>query len=271
MTPAMTSPVTDPPPGPSLTLQRDGGVARIRINRPRTLNAIDADLAAAFLTACRSIEQDPAVRVVVLSGEGRAFMAGGDIALFREDPQSIARLLIEPMHEAMLVLARLNSPVIARVHGAVAGGGMSLALASDFVLAAEGTRFSFAYLALGTSCDLGASWTLPRLVGLRRALDIAMSPEPIDAETALSLGLINRVVPAAALAEETETLATRLAHGPTLALGQVKRLMRQSFDNDFPTQLSLERDGFKACAETQDFREGVAAFLDKRRASFQGR
>ena len=261
----------NPPPAPCLVFQREGSVARIRFNRPQSLNAIDASLALALRDACRSIEDDPAVRVVILSGEGRAFMAGGDVAQFRDSPQSIASSLIEPLHEAALILTRLPAPVIASVHGAVAGGGMSLALLCDFVLAAEGTRFSFAYLALGTSCDLGASWTLPRLIGLRRALDIAMSSEAIDAATALSLGLVNRVVPAAALQQETETFAARLAHGPTLAQGFVKRLMRQSFDHDLASQLSLERDAFKACVESDDFREGVSAFLEKRRAAFQGR
>ena len=259
------------PPDPSVVFQREGSVARIRFNRPHALNAVDASLAQAFRAACRSIEKDPAVRVVILSGEGRAFMAGGDIAQFRERPQSISSSLIEPMHEGLLILTNLRAPVIASVHGAVAGGGMSLALACDLVVAAEGTRFSFAYLALGTSCDLGASWTLPRLVGLRRALDIAMCSEAIDAPTALRLGLINRVVPASALGEETERLVARLSCGPPLALGIVKRLMRESFDRDLPSQLSLERDGFKTCAETHDFREGVSAFLEKRRASFQGR
>jgi 2-(1,2-epoxy-1,2-dihydrophenyl)acetyl-CoA isomerase len=259
------------PPGPPLVFQREGSVVRIRFNRPHALNAIDASLALAFRAACRSMEEDPAVRVVILSGEGRAFMAGGDIAQFRDSPQSISSSLIEPMHEGLLVLTNLPAPVIASVHGAVAGGGMSLALACDFVVAAEGTRFSFAYLDLGTSSDLGASWTLPRLVGLRRALDIAMSPEKIDASTALRLGLINRVVPAEALGEETERVAARLSCGPTLALGVVKRLMRESFDRDLPSQLSLERDGFKACTETNDFREGISAFLEKRRAVFQGR
>jgi 2-(1,2-epoxy-1,2-dihydrophenyl)acetyl-CoA isomerase len=259
------------PPDPPVVFQREGSVARIRFNRPQALNAADASLAQAFRAACRSIEKDPAVRVVILSGEGRAFMAGGDIAQFREGPQSISSSLIEPMHEGLLILTNLNAAVIASVHGAVAGGGMSLALACDFVIAAEKTRFSFAYLDLGTSCDLGASWTLPRLVGLRRALDIAMSSEAIDASAALRLGLINRVVPAADLGEETQRFATRLSCAAPLALGTVKRLMRQSFDRDLPSQLDLERDGFKACAETDDFREGVSAFLEKRRAAFQGR
>jgi 2-(1,2-epoxy-1,2-dihydrophenyl)acetyl-CoA isomerase len=268
---AKASRVMNLPPGPGLVFQREGSVARLRFNRPQSLNAIDASVALAFRDACRSIKEDPAIRVVILSGEGRAFMAGGDIAQFRDSPQSIASSIIEPMHEGLLILTNLPAPVVASVHGAVAGGGMSLALACDFVVAAEGTRFSFAYLALGTSCDLGASWTLPRLVGLRRALDIAMSSETIDAPTALSLGLVNRVVPAAALGEETERFAVRLSHGPPLALGLVKRLMRQSFERDLPSQLSLERDAFQACAESHDFREGVLAFLDKRRPQFQGR
>lgn len=253
-----------------LLLERDGAIARIRFNRPQVLNAIDAAMACAFRDACRAIANDSEVRVVVLSGEGRAFMAGGDVAQFRDDPASIAPSLIDPMHEGLRLLSELRAPVIASLHGAVAGAGMSLALACDLAIAAEGTRFNFAYTKLGASCDLGASWSLPRLIGLRRALEIALLCDTLDTADAHRLGLVNRVVPPAALAEETERLAARLVSGPPVANGWLKRLMRESLSRDLSAQLDAERHGFAACAATRDFGEAVAAFLEKRPASYLG-
>jgi 2-(1,2-epoxy-1,2-dihydrophenyl)acetyl-CoA isomerase len=252
-------------------LEFDGPIATLKLNRPEVLNAADAALALAFRDACFALEGDTSVRVVVLSGEGRAFMAGGDIARFRESPHAIAKTLIDPLHEGVQCLVRMRAPVIASLHGAVAGAGLSLAMACDLAIAAEGTRFSFAYAKLGASCDLGGSWHLPRQVGLRRALEIALLGETFDAAQALQLGLLNRVVPAAALADETRQLAERLAAGAPLALGQLKRLMRDSSSRDLPEQLAAERAAFAASVETNDFQEGVAAFLARRAPGYEGR
>ncbi|HJV26006.1 MAG TPA: enoyl-CoA hydratase-related protein [Aromatoleum sp.] len=249
---------------------REGVVAHIRFNRPTVLNAIDSTMAAAFLRACRAIAADPEIRVVVISGEGRAFMAGGDIAQFREDAAKIPTTLIDPMHEALAILTTLNAPVIASLQGAVAGAGMSLALACDLAIAAEDTRFNLAYMNLGTTCDLGASWNLPRVIGLRRALEVALLSEPIDAMEALRLGLVNKVVPVASLADETRKLAARLASGAPFAQGMLKRLFRESFSHGFDAQLAAERDAFTACSATTDFAEGVSAFLERRRARYTG-
>jgi len=257
----------DPSP---LICTRSGAVARIRLNRPAVLNAADSALALAFRDACRDIAADTAVRVVVLSGEGRAFMAGGDIAQFRDDPQSIPTALIDPLHEGMLCLSRAQAIVIASLHGAVAGAGMSLALGCDLAVAAVGTRFNFAYANLAASCDLGGSWHLPRLVGLRRAMEIALLCESIDSTQALQMGLVNRVVPAESLAEETDRLAARLASGAPVAQGLIKRLLRESSSRDLAGQLAAEREAFADCVATRDFGEAVSAFLAKRPASYQG-
>jgi 2-(1,2-epoxy-1,2-dihydrophenyl)acetyl-CoA isomerase len=257
-------------PAPPLLYQRDGPITRLHFNRPEVLNAIDSPMACAFRDACRAIAEDSEVRVVVLNGAGRGFMAGGDIAQFRADPQSIPHMLIDPMHEGLVCLTTLRAPVIGSLHGAVVGAGMSIALACDLALAAEGTRFNFAYGKLGASCDLGASWSLPRIVGLRRALEIALLSDSIDAQEALRLGLVNRVVPAAHLAEETERLANRLASAPPIALGLIKGLMRESFSRSLPKQLEAERESFASCVATRDFGEAVAAFLEKRPATYQG-
>ena len=162
---------TTPPP---LLLERHGAIATLCFNRPGALNAIDVPLALALRDTVRSLAQDDSVRCVVLCGAGKGFMAGGDLATLRADPVQGAKDLLAPLNEAVALLAQLNAPVIAQVHGVAAGAGLSLMLQADFVLAAEGTRFNLAYINLGTSCDVGASWALPRLVGLRRALEIAM-------------------------------------------------------------------------------------------------
>ena len=156
------------------------------------------------------------------------------------------------------------------MHGAAAGGGLSLMLMCDFVLAAEGTKFNLAYINLGTSCDVGASWALPRLVGLRQALEIALLGENFNADEALRLGLINRVLPAAELDAAAHAFAQRIASGPTVAYGQMRRLLRDSLTRDLPAQLQAEAQAFLACAQTSDFREGVAAFFAKRPAQFTG-
>lgn len=258
-------------PDPPVLLEREGAIARIRFNRPQALNAADSALALAFRDACLAIAADASVRVVVLSGNGRAFMAGGDIAQFRDDAAAVPATLIDPLHEGLLCLSQLQQPVIASLHGAVAGAGMSIALGCDLAIAAEGTRFNFAYTKLAASCDLGGSWHLPRLVGLRRALEIALLCEPIDAAQALQLGLVNRVVAADALASHTEQLAQRLAAGPPLAQGLVKRLLRDALSRNLSGQLDAERAAFSRCAASADFAEGVEAFLAKRAPLFSGR
>ncbi|MDD2711571.1 MAG: enoyl-CoA hydratase-related protein [Simplicispira sp.] len=254
-----------------LEVTREGGVATLRFNRPGALNAIDVPMAQALLAAARALADDASVHAVVLCGAGKGFMAGGDLATMRADPVQGAADLLGPLNEAVQVLASMNAPVIAKVHGVAAGAGLSLMLQADLVIAAEGTRFNLAYINLGTCCDVGASWSLPRLVGLRHALEIALMGETLTAPDALRLGLVNRVVPAEALDAEVQQLAERLANGPTLAYGAMKRLMRASFDRDLPTQLQAEAAAFTGCAATHDMRAGIEAFFAKQPAHFEGR
>lgn len=250
---------------------REDGIAHIRFNRPDVLNAIDIPTAESFLAACQSAAADSEVRAVVISGEGRAFIAGGDLAAMQRAPVETAQALIKAMHGGIALLASMNAPVLGSLHGAVAGGGLGVALACDLAIAAEGTRFNLAYGNIGASSDCSTSWGLPRLVGLRRALEIALLGQTFDAAEALRIGLVNRVAPAAELEAETMKLARRLADGPPLALGRLKRLMRESFDRDLQGQLDAEAEGFAYCAATEDFAEGVAAFFEKRQARYRGR
>jgi len=267
---AATAP-SAPAPQPPLLLERHGAIATLRFNRPEALNAIDVPMANAFLAAVQSIAADPGVRAVVLRGNGRGFMAGGDLATLRADPVQGAIDILTPLNAALQLLAQMNAPVIAQVHGAAAGAGLSLVLMADYVIAAEGTRFNLAYINLGTSCDVGASWALPRIVGVRQALEIALLGEAFTADDALRLGLVNRVVPGAELDSATTALALRLASGPTLAYGAMKRLMRASMDHTLPEQLAAEKDAFVHCAGTEDFRAGVEAFHQRQGPQFVGR
>ena len=249
---------------------RDGAVATLRFNRPAALNAIDVPMAEALLAAVQQLQADDSVRAVLLSGAGRGFMAGGDLATLQADPVGGSAALLKPLNAALTVLNAMNAPLIAQVHGVAAGAGLSLMLQADFVLAAEGTRFNLAYVNIGASCDVGASWALPRLVGLRRALEIAMLGEMFDAAAAERMGLINRVVPAAALEAEALAFARRLAQGPTVALGRLRRLMRTSFERDLAGQLDAESAAFRECASSDDFKIGIDAFFAKTKPAFTG-
>ncbi|WP_312304567.1 enoyl-CoA hydratase-related protein [Pulveribacter sp.] len=253
-----------------LIISRQGAVATLRFNRPASMNALDLPAALALRDAVRAIAQDGDVRAVLLQGSGRAFVAGGDLAALRADPVQAAQDLLGPLNETLLLLQALDAPVIAQVHGAAAGAGLSLMLMCDFVLAAEGTKFNLAYINLGTSCDVGASWALPRLVGLRQALEIALLGETFTTDDALRLGLVNRVLPATELDAAARAFAERIASGPTVAYGHMRRLMRASLDRDLAAQLAAEAQSFDACARTADLREGIEAFFAKRAPQFKG-
>ncbi len=257
-------------PAAPVLLQRDGGVAILTLNRPGSMNALDIPMAQAFYGCCLALQGDPGVRAVVIKGAGRAFGVGGDLAALRDDPAATAMALIEPLHQAVRLLTSMDAPVIASLHGAVAGGSMSLSMACDLAIAADTARFNLAYVNVGASCDLSGSWHLPRLVGLRNAMAIALLGDSLDAAEALRLGLVNRVVPAAELEAATMALAQRLAAGPTLAIGRTKRLLRQSLDNSLSTQLDLERDSFRDSTGTADFGEALDAFFGKRAPFFGG-
>ena len=257
----------------ALLSEQQDGVVTLTLNRPKVLNALDVTTATALQAALSDCERDQSVRVVVLRGSGRGFMAGGDIAYFAEDPAHLApriKSLIEPFHNAIRIIRRMPKPVIASVHGVAAGAGVSLAMACDLVLAAQSTRFTLAYSALGASPDGSSTYFLPRRVGFGKALELALLSDAFDAETAQRYNIVNQIVPDDTLSQETQDLAGRLANGPTLAYANIKALINQSLDNSLDEQLNLEADSFQACAKTADFREGVAAFLAKRQASFKG-
>ncbi|MFT4149997.1 MAG: enoyl-CoA hydratase-related protein [Paracoccaceae bacterium] len=259
--------MTDP-----VLLHIAGPVAQITFDRPDALNAIDVALAQAFDRATSAAVATPGVRVIVLSGNGRAFMAGGDLAAFRQsdDRAAEAEAIIAPMNSALSRLHGSGILTLALLQGPVAGAGLSLALAADFAIAAETAMLSFAYLKIGAPADCGISWTLPRAVGLRRALWLAMEGSALPAGQALDWGLVTRVVPADALAAEGARLAARLAALAPGAAAALKTLMLQGFGQDFTATLETEKQAFRTAAATDDFAEALEAFFEKRPARFTG-
>lgn len=254
------------------------GVVTLTFNRPKVMNAIDTTMREGFEAAIDRIESDPGARVVVLKGAGGGFMAGGDIKFFTEitplPPAERSRRFegfIHDVHPLILRLRRLRTPLIASVHGPVAGIGMSFLMACDLAIAAEDAFFTLAYCHIGTSPDGGSSFFLPRTVGMKRAMEVALLGERIDARTAHAWGLVNWVVPAAELGDRTAALTHRLANGPAKAYAGTKRLLERSLGSSIESQLQAEAESFAACAGTEDFVEGVAAFIGKRPPKFQGR
>jgi 2-(1,2-epoxy-1,2-dihydrophenyl)acetyl-CoA isomerase len=260
----------------TVLLSFEEGVATVTLNRPEVMNALDIEMARALPGAIEHAAYSSAVRAIVLTGSGANFMVGGDIRVFAEHlghgTQDDLVDAVRQFQRAAKLLRRAPKPVLAKVRGAVAGGGMSLVLACDLVAAAADTTFTAAYAGIGASPDGGMTYHLPRLVGQRVALEIAMLSEPLDAARALELGLVNWVVPEPELDEVAARTAARLAKGPTRALARTKALVSQSFGREMSDQLEAELESFVNCfAGSPDFAEGVRAFVEKRRPAFRGK
>ncbi|MEJ0024704.1 MAG: enoyl-CoA hydratase-related protein [Rhizomicrobium sp.] len=253
-------------------LQIADGVAAIVLNRPESGNAIDRELARELMLATHACEKDRGVRAVVLRGNGRLFCAGGDLKAIQGEGNAAAayvRELLAYLHEALSAMARIPVPVIAGIHGAAAGAGFSLACATDLAVATRSARFVMAYATVGLTPDGSSSWYLPRLVGLRRALQLSLLNRELTAEEAFGWGLLNEIVDDDALPEAVTALARRLASGPTAAHGGAKRLLRMSLDNTLETQLMEEMRTICAALDGGEAREGLAAFIAKRPANFR--
>jgi len=249
------------------------GVARIEFNRPERLNALDLETAQAFRSAVLRVLSNGEVRAIILAGAGRAFIAGGDLAELKaaEDRASAAGALIDVMHEALLALHESGVPSIAALKGPVAGAGMSIALMTTFALASEDASLNMAYIKFAAPPDCGGSWALTRLVGPRRAAEIALLSEPIEARRAFEMGLVNRVVAAEALDAEVNALAAILANGPQAATRRTLGLIASAQTNALAIQLGAERNAFVASAGSDEFDEALAAFFERRAPNFEGR
>ncbi|MHB8605311.1 MAG: enoyl-CoA hydratase/isomerase family protein [Thermoplasmatota archaeon] len=257
---------------------RAGGVLTLTLNRPEKRNALDAGLADALLAALADAARDDAVRCVVLAGAPPTFCAGGDVDAMRarhDAPEGAAQATKAVQEGRFGALARallsLPKPVVANVSGDAFGAGLSLVLASDFAVASEGARFSASFARMALIPDAGASFLLPRLVGLRAARELALLAEPIGAARALSLGIVSEVVVAAGLDARVEVVAGRLAEGPTRALGLVKEALFAGASGTLEDALAREANLQALAFGLGDHREAVDAFVARRRPDFRGR
>lgn len=259
----------------TIQLEMRETVAIVTLNRPDALNALTVTMAGDFKRAFAEARESGA-RVIVLTGAGRAFCAGGDLREMQQIAKQEGRLdafFDEPLqllHECVLLIRQTPLPVIAAVHGAASGAGCNLALACDLVIAGEGAKFNQAFIRIGLTPDCGGTFTLPRLVGEKIAAELLMTGDVVPAARAAQLGMINAVVPDAELMDAALQLAGRLASAPTAAIGRIKRLLEASATNDLAAQLELERSTQIESGQTNDFKEGVTAFLEKRSPKFSG-
>ncbi len=256
----------------SLQFKITDGIASLTLDRPEQGNAIDFGLARELGDAAQACADDPAVRCVVLTGTGRLFCAGGDIKAFVAEgtPGPTLRRLADAVHAGVRILAAMRKPLVVLVNGPAAGAGLSLAAIGDIVLATEQAHFTAAYTAIGLTPDGGMTWLLPRLVGLRAAQEMILTNRRVGADEAAALGLVTRVVPAEALAAEGEAIARRLAEAPMAALGASRRLIMDGMESRFFDHLDAESAAISVAGEHAEGREGVEAFLARRKPDFKG-
>lgn len=249
----------------------EDGVARLTLDRPPR-NMIDIEMGRELMHAAMRCDEDPEVRAVLISGAGEMFSGGGDLKEFStaaDDLPLLVKELTTYLHAAVSRLVRMRAPVISAVNGSAAGGGLSLLLASDVVFATESASFHYAYSRVGLSPDGSSTYFLPRMLGMRRALEFALTGRSLSAEEAQEWGLVTRVVADSELAAAS-SLAAELAAGPTESFGATKRLFQRAWTETLETQMELEARTIADICRTSDAREGIAAFLEKRPPEFSG-
>jgi 2-(1,2-epoxy-1,2-dihydrophenyl)acetyl-CoA isomerase len=253
----------------------EDGVATITLNRPEAMNSLDVATKVALRDAVTTAAADTEARCVVLTGTGRAFCVGQDLKehvqiLASGSSEELFRTVPEHYNPIVTAIATMPKPVIAAVNGVAAGAGASLAFACDFRVLADTAGFNLAFSGIALSCDTGASWTLPRLVGRAKAIELLYFPRTLPAQESLELGIATRVVPAADLAAEVRELAGRLAVGPTLSFGAIRRSVTHSAGNDFESSLAFEAEMMALTGATEDHRNAVASFVAKEKPTFLG-
>ena len=254
---------------------RNDVVAVVTLNRPAALNALNVAMGNEFLSAV-SEAQEGGARAIVLTGSGRAFCAGGDLREMQQIAQKEGRVEaffdkpLNLLHDCIRAIRNTPLPVIAAVNGFASGAGCNLALACDLVIAAESAKFNEAFIKIGLTPDCGGTFILPRLVGWKRAAEMLMTGDVIEAKQAAEIGMINRAVADEELMAEAMALAVRLAGAPTAAIGRIKKLLDQGAAKDYDAQLDLEHEAQIQSGQSVDFKEGVAAFMEKRPPQFSG-
>jgi len=258
----------------SVVFSQDGPVATLLLNRPEKLNALDEGMREGLSAALSTLAHDPVIRVGIITGAGRAFCAGGDIDRMRElketHQSATFRRYIEAGHELVRKIRRLPKLVVACVNGPAAGAGMNLALACDLRIASESATFAQAFLRIGLHPDWGGTFLLPRLIGIGRAIEMFILGEPLNAAEAHRLGLVNFLAPPDQLAGETRKLSERLAAAPALPVALLKQALYERLETKLDLMMQHEVDAQMKCFDSEDFSEGLRAFLEKRRANFKG-
>jgi 2-(1,2-epoxy-1,2-dihydrophenyl)acetyl-CoA isomerase len=252
-------------------LERNGAIATVTLNRPDTGNAVNTEFARALMAASTACDEDETIRCVILTGAGRMFCVGGDIAAFIAAGDSVSSYIKELtayVHMAVSRFSRMNKPLITAINGAAAGAGFSLAVMGDIALAARSAKLTTAYGNIGLSPDGGTSWLLPRLVGLRRAQELVLTNRRVSAEEAVTLGLVTRVVEDHALADEAMAVAAQFVKSATRAIGRTRNLLLASFSNSLEEHMELEARSTAQSGRDPEGREGMAAFFAKRPPNF---
>jgi 2-(1,2-epoxy-1,2-dihydrophenyl)acetyl-CoA isomerase len=258
-----------------LNFEMRDSVAHLTLNRPEAANALNLELAQELEEVSLRCNEDQDVRAVLLTGNGKLFCAGGDLKSFAaqspaELPAFLKRVTLY-LHTAMNRFARMRAPLVIAVNGSAGGAGLSLICAGDIVLAGESARFTMSYTRIGLTPDGSSTYYLPRIVGLRRAMELAMTNRAFTAREAEAMGIVTRVVPDGEVMAASGKLAAELAGGATIALGGVKRLLYASSNNTLSEQMEMETELIAECARTADAQEGMAAFLGKRAPKFSGK
>lgn len=254
-----------------LLVEKLGPVLALTLNRPESLNAFSPDMILGLTNAIRNAQNDADVQVIVLSGSGRSFSAGGDVKTMGQAGPTHVYDHIGKLNQLILTMKDTEKPIIAAVHGFAAGAGVNLALACDLIVAAEDSKFALSFSQVGLVSDGGGSYFLPRLIGPHLAKQFFFSAEPISAERLYQLGVINALIPLEKLQEETTKLALKLAHGPGRAFGKQKKLIDHSFTSTLEEILEEERLTQVLMVQTEDHQEGITAFKEKRKPAFKGR
>jgi 2-(1,2-epoxy-1,2-dihydrophenyl)acetyl-CoA isomerase len=257
----------------TIQLERDGGIATLTLDRPESANALNLEMATELMRAAIELDEDAGVRAVILTGNGKMFCAGGDLGAMKEAGDGASSYIKEMagnLHLAVSRFARMRAPVIAAVNGTAAGAGFSMICATDLAIASETAKFTMAYTGAGLSPDGSSSYFLPRIIGQRRTFELMLTNRVLNSADALDWGLVNQVVTAEDLMPTVQTLAGHIASGPTGAFAVVKRLLLNSAHDSLESQMEHETRGIADSARTEDGREGISAFLEKRLPKFTG-
>lgn len=255
----------------TIQLDNQDGIALITLNRPEVLNALNDQMEEDLTRAFRIVQEDSKIRALVMTGAGRGFCAGGDIKEMGKYTALEVKEKLQKIHRFLSTLLNLERPVIVGVNGVAAGAGFSLALCGDLLIVSEGAKFTAAFVKVGLVPDYGGLYLLPRLVGLIRAKEIFFTGRMISAMEAKEMGFVNHVVPPEDVLRTAMEKARELAQGPSVAIGMMKRILNRSLDWDFPTVCDQEALAQSICCQTDDHREGIAAFLEKKSPHFTAR